>query len=87
MFKILPPLAPTLGCSAIGRSENGQLIRVTITRIALITLKKMSDYHSHRVDNLEDLLQRYVGEGGVAVVWEKHTFFWSTLYVSNSTCI
>ena len=33
--------------------------------------------HLHSVENFEGLLQRYVGDGGVAVYCEKHNFSWT----------
>ena len=46
--------------AVIGRSENGEPIGV--------------DVYSHCVENFENLLQRYKGEGRVAMDCEKHEF-------------
>ena len=43
--------------------------------------------HLHCVENFQDLLQRYVGEGGVAVNFEKTQFFLNTLYVDIAVMV
>ena len=58
-----------VGCTEIG--QIGQPIGVTI--------------HSHCVESYENLLQRYVGEGGVAVDNKKTQFFLNTLYNKASS--
>ena len=53
------------------------------TLLLLVVQKRLigATVHSHCVKNFEGLLQRYVGEGGVAVNCEKTQFFLNTLYL------
>ena len=54
------PTSPSLALVCYWLYKKGQPIGATV--------------HSHCVENFEGLLQRYVGEGGVAVNFEKHNF-------------
>ena len=53
-------ILPRQNWAVIGRSEKGEPIGV--------------DVYSHCVENFENLLQRYKGEGRVAMDCEKHEF-------------
>ena len=54
------PTLPRQHSTSIGCKKNYQPIGLTV--------------HSHCVQSFENLLQRYVGEGGIAVNCEKHNF-------------
>ena len=61
------PFCPRQYWAAIGCTENGQPIVVTV--------------QSHCAEDFENLLQRCVGEGWLAVDCEKTHFFLNILYV------
>ena len=64
---VLPP--PRKDLAAIGCTEIGRPIGVTV--------------HSHCGESFENPLQRYGGEGQVAMDNEKTQFFLNTLYITG----